>query len=84
MLAAIWIAALASAFALVHSGSWFQSRLSTFALGLAFGGAASNVLDLAKRRHVVDFIDFGWWPVFNLADVGIVAGLALALWGGAA
>lgn len=84
VLAAIWLVALASAFALEHSGIWFQSRVSMTALGLAFGGAASNVLDLAKRRHVVDFIDFGWWPVFNLADVGIVAGLALALWGGAA
>jgi signal peptidase II len=83
LLVAIWLAALASAFALAQSGTWFQSRLSMFALGLAFGGAASNVLDLARRRHIVDFIDLGWWPVFNLADVGIVAGLAMALWGGA-
>ena len=84
VLAAIWLVALVSAFALAQSGTWFQNRLSMFALGLAFGGAASNVLDLARRRHVVDFIDFGWWPVFNLADIAIVAGLALALWRGAA
>jgi signal peptidase II len=23
---------------------------------------------------VVDFIDFQWWPVFNVADIGIVCG----------
>lgn len=84
VLAVIWLAALISAFALEQSGTWFQNRLAMSALGLTFGGAASNLLDLARRRHVVDFIDFGWWPVFNLADIGIVGGLALALWRGAA
>jgi signal peptidase II len=23
---------------------------------------------------VVDFIDFRWWPVFNVADIGVVVG----------
>jgi signal peptidase II len=36
------------------------------------------LLDVLRRRHVVDFIDLGWWPVFNVADVGIVGGLVLA------
>lgn len=80
VLAAIWLAALVSAIVLERSGTWFQSHVAMSALGLAFGGAASNLLDLVRRHHVVDFIDLGWWPVFNLADVGIVAGLALALW----
>jgi signal peptidase II len=83
-LAAIWVAALISAIVLEQSGIWFQNRIAMFALGLAFGGAASNLLDVTRRHHVVDFIDFGWWPVFNVADIGIVAGLALALWKGVA
>jgi lipoprotein signal peptidase len=28
----------------------------------------------------VDFIDLGFWPVFNLADVAIVAGVSVAAW----
>ena len=26
---------------------------------------------------VVDFIDLQWWPIFNLADAGIVVGALL-------
>ena len=28
---------------------------------------------------VVDFIDLQWWPIFNVADVGVVVGGALLL-----
>ncbi len=47
------------------------------ALGLAFGGAAGNLVDRLRWGAVVDFLDFRVWPVFNLADVAIVAGAAL-------
>jgi len=49
-------------------------------VGAALGGAAGNLLDILRRRSVLDFIDLRWWPVFNIADVGIVAGLAVAFW----
>ena len=81
-LVAIWCAALAAAVALYHAGSWFHGRLGLVGLGLAFGGAAGNMLDLLRWRSVTDFIDLGWWPVFNIADVAIVGGLAAALWPG--
>lgn len=49
-------------------------------LGLALpaGGALGNVLDRIRIGQVVDFIDFGWWPVFNVADTAITLG-AVAL-----
>jgi signal peptidase II len=31
------------------------------------------------RGAVVDWIDLRWWPVFNLADSGIVLGGLLAV-----
>ena len=51
-------------------------------LGLVQGGAIGNVLDRMFRDGdgflggaVVDFLEVGdWWPVFNIADVGIVVG----------
>jgi signal peptidase II len=78
-LALFWLAALASAILLHRFSGWFQSDFALIGLGLAMGGAAGNLADILRRRYVTDFIDLGWWPVFNLADVAIVAGLLVAL-----
>lgn len=76
----IWFVALASATTLHLSGTTFQSRMSMLGAGAALGGAAGNLLDIVRQRSVLDFIDLGWWPVFNVADLGIVVGLLLAFW----
>jgi signal peptidase II len=76
----VWLIALVSAILLFRLGIWFQGHFAPFGLGLAFGGAAGNLLDILRLRSVVDFIDLRWWPVFNLADVAIVAGLVVAFW----
>jgi signal peptidase II len=49
------------------------------ALGLLIGGSVSNLVDRVRLGHVTDFIDFGWWPAFNLADSFIVIGVAVLL-----
>jgi signal peptidase II len=49
------------------------------ALGLLIGGSASNLFDRVRLGHVTDFIDFGWWPAFNLADSFIVVGVAILM-----
>jgi signal peptidase II len=47
-------------------------------LGLQLGGALGNLVDrLTHQGHVVDFIYFKFWPVFNIADSCIVVGVAL-------
>ncbi len=56
------------------------SRLSTVGMGLVIGGAAGNLVDRLLRGEawlrgaVVDFIDFQWFPIFNLADMAINVG----------
>lgn len=75
-----WVVALACATALHVSGATFQSQLSMWGVGAALGGAAGNLTDILRRNSVLDFIDLRFWPVFNLADVGIVAGLLVAFW----
>lgn len=47
------------------------------ALGLQLGGALGNLIDRLRLGHVTDFLDFGNWPVFNLADTAIVGGVAI-------
>ena len=49
------------------------------ALGLLIGGSVSNLVDRIRFGHVTDFIDFRYWPAFNLADSFIVIGVAILL-----
>src|ERR1051325_7582232 len=68
----IWLVSRGCAIALARSGAWFQTDAARLGLAASFGGAAGNLLDLVRRRAVVDFIDLGCWPSFNLPAVGIV------------
>jgi signal peptidase II len=49
------------------------------ALGLVIGGSVSNLVDRVRLGHVTDFLDFRYWPAFNLADTFIVIGVAALL-----
>ena len=53
------------------------NKLLRLALGLQLGGALGNLVDRLRIGHVTDFLDFGRWPVFNLADTAIVSGVVL-------
>ncbi len=62
------------------------SALSTVAIGSVVGGAVGNLVDRVFRADgfldgsVVDFIDFQWFPIFNVADIAInVGGILLVL-----
>jgi signal peptidase II len=48
-------------------------------LGMILGGALSNGVDRLVQGSVVDFIDFHFWPVFNVADSCIVVAIILLL-----
>jgi signal peptidase II len=62
---------------------WFFARagrrhpLLPVSLGLVLGGSVSNLVDRVRLGYVTDFIDFDYWPAFNLADTFIVTGVAL-------
>jgi signal peptidase II len=64
---------------------WFFARSGArhpvlpTALGLLIGGSVSNLTDRLRLGHVTDFLDFGWWPAFNLADSFICVGVAILL-----
>lgn len=82
--------AILVAFSLVAIGVliyWLRSattKTMTLALGLIIGGAAGNLVDRVVHGAVADFFllhAFGYsWYVFNLADIAIVAGVALLLY----
>ncbi|MDO8363630.1 MAG: signal peptidase II [Actinomycetota bacterium] len=64
-----------------------RSRLATVAAGCVVGGALGNVVDRLFRGDgwlhgsVVDFIDFQWFPIFNIADIAVnVGGGLFVIW----
>ena len=76
----LWSFIVLSSIFLIHFGALFQSQVAQVGLGAAMGGATSNLCDMLWRRAIIDFIDVGFWPVFNLADAAIVLGVVVALW----
>lgn len=66
VLALLWVADL-------------KNRGMRWGLVLLASGCTGNLIDRVVRGAVIDFVDLGFWPVFNLADVFIVVGLLLIL-----
>lgn len=54
-----------------------RHHLLPVALGLILGGSVSNLVDRVRLGYVTDFLDFDYWPAFNLADTFIVVGVGL-------
>lgn len=59
------------------------SRLEVVGLGMLVGGAIGNAIDRVLFGFVIDFIatTFIQFPVFNIADIGITVGVAIAFIG---
>jgi signal peptidase II len=69
------------------------SRICIVGTALVIGGALGNLADRAFRGGgpedssgflggaVVDFIDLQWWPIFNVADIGVTVGAVLLVIG---
>jgi signal peptidase II len=72
---------------LVRAALKASVRWMSYAYALIAGGAIGNVIDRLFREdkwmrgRVVDFIDFQWFPVFNIADSSISIGAVLLVAG---
>ena len=69
----------ASIAAAVAFAAWRGSVRPPLAAGLVIGGAFANVADRLTAGSVIDFISIGRWPIFNFADIFIIAGLLLLI-----
>lgn len=66
---------------LVRSSLQLTSRIGALCMGAVIGGAIGNLIDRAFQPgnglfggKVTDFIDLQWWPIFNVADMGLTCG----------
>lgn len=86
----IAVVAAVVAAVLLQRGMLASERRTSIALGAMAGGALGNFADRLVRDGdgflggaVIDFIDVQWWPVWNVADMGIViGGASLVLFAG--
>ena len=81
----IALGAVAAVVRIVLGVHRLPGRLEAVAMGLVLGGALGNLGDRLFRGpglldgRVVDFVDFEYFPAFNVADSAITVGAALAL-----
>ncbi len=78
------VLALAAAVAIIHLSKSAKTNLTMALFGVVLGGVLGNAIDRVLRSEngfwslnggVVDFIDFQWWPIFNISDMALVVGL---------
>jgi signal peptidase II len=75
----LWSVAVTSSLLVLELDGSFGEGAALAGVAVALGGATGNLVDRLARGRIVDFIEIGFWPVFNVADAGIVAGIGLAL-----
>lgn len=76
-----WLIAILVWAAILRS-EWNRGSLADLgSLAAIGGGALSNLTDRLIWGCVIDHLDLGFWPVFNLADVAIGLGALIFLAG---
>jgi signal peptidase II len=79
------VIALVAAVTVIRVGRRLGDRTWAIGLGLLLAGVLGNLTDRVFREpgflrgHVVDFFELPHWPVFNVADMLIDAGVILIL-----
>ena len=59
---------------IIKSDNQFVTKKTKILLSFAFAGGVSNIIDRLCRGNVVEFINIGNFPAFNIADVCILIG----------
>lgn len=79
------IIAVVAVILLLRLSASTEHRHEAVIFGLILGGAAGNLADRIFRAdgffdgRVVDWIDFSFWPTFNVADSAITIAVLMAL-----
>lgn len=68
---------------LIYQYKFIPKWRNAMAFGLLYGGIIGNLIDRMLYGYVIDFLDFKIfnfnYPVFNIADIGIVIGILLLI-----
>jgi signal peptidase II len=72
-----WQLRLASALLLTGALGNITDRLRT---ALLISGDTGSIWQALPKAYVTDFVDFKVWPVWNIADLCVVSGVAILAW----
>jgi signal peptidase II len=78
LLVGFWVTEVTILSLLSQYQPWLHHQQAQAAFGILLGGVTANLADRLWRGGIVDYVDLRIWPIFNIADVAIVAG-ALAV-----
>lgn len=56
-----------------------EKKLLRFSFALLISGALGNIIDRLLYGYVIDFLSFGSFPVFNVADCCVTVGIGLII-----
>ena len=62
-----------------HSKMRHDDGLLHSSMALIFGGSMGNLIDRIFRPYVIDYIDFRFWPAFNIADMAVNIGIFIII-----
>ena len=65
---------MAIIFGIIKSDNQFITKKTKILVSFAFAGGVSNIIDRLCRGYVVEFINIGNFPAFNIADICILIG----------
>lgn len=57
-----------------------KNKTRKIAYTVIVAGIFGNLIDRVLHGSVIDFINFHFWPVFNIADSALVIGVIIALY----
>ncbi len=68
---------------IIKFDKYFEAKIIKYGLVLTLAGAIGNFIDRAFRSFVVDMFQFTFidFPVFNVADICVVIGTAIIMFG---
>lgn len=64
---------------IICAGTKKYKPIFLWSLSLMCGGGLGNLTDRVAYGYVNDMFDFGWFPVFNVADIAVCVGCGLLM-----
>jgi signal peptidase II len=79
----VWLSFLVLGVILYFYDDIVKKNELSIPIALILGGVLGNLIDRIFFGYVIDFIDFHFWPIFNIADTTLTIGcvlLAITFW----